>query len=127
LESILKKDLAGLRPVVAMHHPPRKLHDSGLRHYLDGLQGYERLINILSGRRAIVLHGHTHQQSDITVDDIRIIGVPSASVLKEGDSRRNTAFHTLLFDQNGDVEITATSYHSSERRFETVTLETLDF
>jgi len=121
LEDLLHNRLDGRRPVVAIHHPPFRLTDSPLKQYLSGLDNYPRLLEILAGHRAVVLHGHIHRRSDVTINDTRILGVPSASN-ESADPARTMAFHTLRFDPDGRFAIHATCYHAGADRFETIAL-----
>ena len=120
-EGLLNGACADLRPVVAMHHPPFELLDSNLKHYLSGLQGYKKVLSLLEGRNAIVLHGHIHVRTDVTINDTRIVGVSSASnnTAKEG---KTLSYHTVEIDRDGGVDIQATSYIDADDRFETTSL-----
>jgi 3',5'-cyclic AMP phosphodiesterase CpdA len=121
LESLLNSECAGKRPVIAMHHPPYKLLGSHLKHYLSGLYGYRKVLELLKGRNAIVIHGHIHIRTNLKIDDTQIIGVPSASN-NHASHHKKMSFHTLDFDKNGYCKVSSSIYHAGEDRFETIEL-----
>jgi 3',5'-cyclic AMP phosphodiesterase CpdA len=112
---------ASLTPLIAMHHPPFAIGTHALKQYLDGMQRFQPLMDLLQGRKAVVLHGHIHILSDRMCGDVRVIGVPSASN-DAGKSDKQLAYNTLRFDSDGLVEVTSTRYWPARDTFDTFPL-----
>ncbi len=118
LEQILTEECENRQPVIAMHHPPCKLLGSHFKHSLSGLYGYRKILDLLKDKNALVLHGHIHIRTNFFTNDTHIVGVPSASNDHES-SHKKMSFHTFNFDKNGNYNMSSTTYHSGENRFET--------
>ena len=121
----LKKILDNLpqeqTPIIAMHHPPFSIGRNRMKQYLDGMQRFERLMNLLQHRNAVVIHGHIHVLSDRMVGDVRVIGVPSASN-DIGNSEKQLAYNTLRIGPEGLIDASTTRYWPEKDVFDTIPL-----
>jgi len=95
--------------VVVTHHPPFRLEGPRRRHYLNGLSGYEKLVESLGQRRCTLLHGHLHKLSRRQVGSLEMIGVPSASNVT-GYRESQLSYHVYTFDRSGLKEAEAVIY-----------------
>lgn len=121
LEKILFGLDPQLTPVVAMHHPPFSLNGHQFKHYLDGLQNFGPILDILQGRNAVVLHGHIHVLSYRLEGDTKVIGVPSVSNDANTGSKQ-LAYNTLEIGTCGLEKVTCTRLWPHKETFETFTL-----
>ena len=118
LSRILDSIDAGVIPLVAMHHPPFAIGRHRLKQYLDGMQRFEPLMDLLQNRNAVVIHGHIHVSSDRMCGDVRVIGVPSASN-DAGNSEKQLAYNTLRFGPEGLIDASTTRYWPERDIFDT--------
>ena len=109
LKGILDSLEPGVTPIIAMHHPPFAIGRHRLKQYLDGMQRFEPLMDLLQNRNAVVIHGHIHVLSDRLCGDVRVIGVPSASN-DAGNSERQLAYNTLRIGPEGLIDASTTRY-----------------
>ncbi|MBN2714522.1 MAG: metallophosphoesterase [Deltaproteobacteria bacterium] len=121
LKALLDSLPPGLTPLIAMHHPPFSIGRHGVKQYLDGMQRFEPLMDLLQHRNAVVIHGHIHVLSDRMCGDVRVIGVPSASN-DIGKSEKQLAYNTLRIGPNGLIEALSTRYWPERDVFDTITL-----
>ncbi|NLN63693.1 MAG: metallophosphoesterase [Myxococcales bacterium] len=109
LHQALVGPFADKHPVVALHHPPFALEGALGKQYRDGMAHGERLLDILAGRNATVLHGHTHLRSFRRLGDTAVFGVPSTSSLHP-DDRRTAAYHLYEVTAQGLRSATSVQY-----------------
>jgi len=102
--------------VVLIHHPPFP----NATHWHKRLIGADRFCGVIQKQGAeLVLHGHTHIESDQTIDGpyqpVRVVGVPSASQqapAKDAEKGRPGAQYNLFEIKDGDLKNgTAWSVH----------------
>ena len=122
LSAILEGLAPNVTPVVAMHHPPFNLKGHRFKQYLDGLQGFSPILELLQGKNAVILHGHIHILSDRIVGDTRIIGVPSASNDTQTEQKQ-LAYNKLRITNKGLERVTCTRYWPHNDTFETIELK----
>ena len=92
-----------------------------MRDYLTGLHGVDELINAIGEQKATMLHGHLHRFSRRSINNLDVIGVPSASN-NSGQEITQLAYHTYYFDNKGLTDAYATRHWPGnpdpENRFE---------
>lgn len=121
LDKILNGLDSSLIPVVAMHHPPFTLTGHRFKHYLDGMQNFSPIVELLQGKNAVILHGHIHILSYTSAGDIRVVGVPSASNDTQTGARQ-LAYNKLEVSNKGLENVNCTRYWPNTDSFETFTL-----
>jgi 3',5'-cyclic AMP phosphodiesterase CpdA len=107
---------AGLWPVIALHHPPLPVSGSPVRQYFRGLMGFGRLLQLLEGRSATLLHGHLHLQQRRRLEGgrLEVVGVPSISV--PGHSPANAmGYHVYTFRGDGLEKVVAVRVLTTEQ------------
>ncbi len=103
LGKLLRRMPAGDPLVIAMHHPPYRLRGPLLHHHRAGLAGYDRLLDTLASRPAVVLYGHMHRFDRRRIGNADVIGVSSASS-DTGERATQLAFHLYRFDATGLIQ-----------------------
>lgn len=107
LQKLLQRpEVANRWPVIALHHPPFHLPAARLRDYRVGLDGVDHLIDALGDRPATLVHGHLHRLSRRRIQNLDIIGVPSASN-NSGVAGTQLSFHCFTFKATGLNEAVA--------------------
>jgi 3',5'-cyclic AMP phosphodiesterase CpdA len=97
-----RDDVHDAFPVLLLHHPPFRRSRHLIGPWLNGLSDYPDLYRILSGRSALLLHGHLHRNCYLhrTENGTRwqVVGVASAT--RHGRIRpyRLSSFHVFDVD-----------------------------
>jgi 3',5'-cyclic AMP phosphodiesterase CpdA len=103
LRIVLAHPLARPPLLVLLHHPPLP-YARPLEQWLNGLHDWRRLLELLAGTGATVLHGHRHLSLHWLVETrrgpLRVIGAPSTSD-KGSLNERTRGYHRYRFGPEG--------------------------
>jgi 3',5'-cyclic AMP phosphodiesterase CpdA len=101
---LLHPEVASRTAIIALHHPPWRLHT---RHWLNGLRDWQALQETLRMHRpGMVLHGHLHRRVVSELVNAKgtwlVVGATSAS-LHHRDANRVAGYNEYVFDDRGEL------------------------